>query len=58
MRAQAACSRHGLFIGAYSLWMVKLFMVVLSPIAWPISLVLDRALGKDLGTVYTQVRRE
>jgi len=39
---QAACSRHGLLIGASTLWLVKIFLVVMFPIAWPISLVLDR----------------
>jgi len=51
---QAACSRHGLVIGAYSIWIVRFFMLLFLPIAWPISLVLDKVLGKDLGTVYTQ----
>jgi metal transporter CNNM len=39
---QAACSRHGLFIGANALWLVKLFIIIMFPVAWPISLVLDR----------------
>jgi len=51
---QSACSRHGLVIGAYSIWIVRFFMLVFLPIAWPISLVLDKVLGKDLGTVYSQ----
>lgn len=38
---QAACSRHGLLIGANTLWLVKFFLVIMFPIAYPISLVLD-----------------
>ena len=41
---QSVCSRYGLLIGAHTIWIVKIFMVVLIPVAFPISLVLDAVL--------------
>mmetsp|Transcript_32193 Transcript_32193/g.44661 ORF Transcript_32193/g.44661 Transcript_32193/m.44661 type:complete len:778 (-) Transcript_32193:255-2588(-) len=49
---QAACSRHGLYIGANTVWLVKFFIVICFPIAWPISKLLDKALGREMGTLY------
>lgn len=46
---QAACSRHGLYIGAKSVWIVKVFIVLMYVIAWPISILLDYVLGRDIG---------
>jgi metal transporter CNNM len=43
---QAACSRHGLYIGANTVWIVKIFIVLLYIVAWPISVILDRVLGR------------
>lgn len=51
---QAACSRHGLAIGAHTIWIVKCFIVLLFPFAWPISKLLDKILGRDLGNFHTQ----
>ena len=51
---QALCSRHGLRIGAASLPIVRAFMYILMPLAYPISLLLDRVLGREVGTVYTR----
>ena len=50
---QAACSRHGLFIGANTVWIVKIFIVLMYVVAWPISMILDRVLGRDIGQVYS-----
>lgn len=50
---QAACSRHGLYIGANTVWIVKVFIVLMYIIAYPISLVLDKLLGRDIGQVYS-----
>merc|ERR1719310_571316 len=50
---QALCSRHGLYIGAKTIWIMKTFIVLLFIIAWPISLVLDRILGVDIGSFHT-----
>eukprot|EP00227_Mantoniella_beaufortii_P011748 CAMPEP_0197579642 /NCGR_PEP_ID=MMETSP1326-20131121/3606_1 /TAXON_ID=1155430 /ORGANISM="Genus nov. species nov., Strain RCC2288" /LENGTH=829 /DNA_ID=CAMNT_0043143169 /DNA_START=215 /DNA_END=2704 /DNA_ORIENTATION=- len=51
---QAACSRHALYIGANTVWIVKIFMILMYVVAFPISIVLDRALGRDIGQVYSQ----
>ncbi|KAK9793438.1 hypothetical protein WJX73_001824 [Symbiochloris irregularis] len=53
---QSICTQKdmGLKIGAHSIWLVKAFMIILSPIVWPISRILDRFLGRDIGTVYSQ----
>lgn len=55
---QSVCTRHGLQIGALSIPLVKLFQVLLFPVAWPISILLDRLLGRDIGTVYSQKELE
>ena len=51
---QSICSRYGLMIGAHTIWIVKFFMLLLYPVAWPISAVLDCALGEEMGTIYTK----
>ena len=44
---QAVCQHHGLVIGAYSAWFVRLLMLATAPVSWPISKVLDYVLGED-----------
>ena len=39
---QSICSRHGLRLGAYTSWMIKFFMVVFLPVAWPLAFILDK----------------
>ena len=51
---QALCSRHGLMIGAKTIWLVKLFGLALFPVAYPMSKVLDFMLGRELGTAYSK----
>ena len=51
---QSACSRHPLAIGYYSVWLVKILMVLLIVITYPISKLLDCILGKELGTIYNK----
>ena len=45
---QAVCSRNALSIGAFTLPLVYVFVVVCFPIAFPISLILDGCLGREI----------
>lgn len=49
---QALCTRYPLPVGAHTVWLVKIVMILISPIAWPISVVLDWMLGQEVGTLY------
>ncbi|KAL5471405.1 hypothetical protein EMCRGX_G029521 [Ephydatia muelleri] len=49
---QAVCSRHGLLIGAATIWITYAFMFITFPVAFPLSLVLNFMLGKEVGAVY------
>ncbi|KAI5303874.1 hypothetical protein KEM56_007102 [Ascosphaera pollenicola] len=49
---QSICVSHGLTIGAWMAPFVLLLMRLMSPIAYPTALLLDRLLGKGHGTVY------
>lgn len=51
---QAICSRHGLMIGANTVWLVRLFLVLFFPVAWPMSKFLDWLLGREVGTVFSK----
>ena len=53
---QAICSRHGLAVGAKTIIITKFFMLLTSPLSWPISKLLDLMLGEELGTVYDRNR--
>ena len=53
---QALCSRHGLAVGAKTIYLTKLFMIVTSPLSFPISLILDRVLGEEIGNTYNRDR--
>lgn len=53
---QAICSRYGLFVGAKTIYITKFLMAVTSPMAYPISKVLDYILGEEIGNVYSRER--
>eukprot|EP01080_Neovahlkampfia_damariscottae_P008950 gene8950-899_t len=49
---QAICARYGLHIGAYLNYFVLFLMIISFPIAFPVSILLDKMLGKDHKTFY------
>ena len=51
---QSFCSRYGLAAGSKTVEVVQVFMLLMMPVAKPISIVLDRVLGAELGTVYSK----
>ena len=53
---QALCSRHGLMVGAHTILLTKFFMLLTSPMSWPLSKILDCVLGAEIGTVYNRER--
>ena len=51
---QAICSRHGLAVGAKTRYVTYLFMIITFPLSYPISLLLDKILGEEIGQVYNR----
>ncbi len=50
---QAACSRHALRVGANSIYIVRFFLVILYPVAFPLSFVLDKIFQEEIGSIYS-----
>ncbi|KAL8153459.1 hypothetical protein V2J09_011219 [Rumex salicifolius] len=48
---QAICSRYGLSVGAKLAVLVRLLVIILLPLSYPISKILDWVLGKDHSTL-------
>ncbi|KAG0337871.1 hypothetical protein BG000_004845 [Podila horticola] len=49
---QAVCARYGLAIGAFCARPMLMFMYIMSPVAYPIAMLLDSWLGVHHGTTY------
>lgn len=53
---KAICSRHGLAVGAKTIWITKAIMVITAPLSWPVSKILDFLLGEEIGNIYNRER--
>jgi len=53
---QAICSRYGLAVGAKTIYITRFVMAITCPLSYPISKILDRILGVELGNVYNRER--
>ena len=51
---QALFSRYALQFGANSVWLVRIFIFLLYPIAFPLSWALDKMLGQELSTIWSK----
>lgn len=50
---QAVLSRHAMKVGALCAPLVRILMIITSPITYPIALVLDRILGAEMPSMYS-----
>jgi metal transporter CNNM len=53
---QAVCARHGLMIGAKTICITWLVIIITFPLAYPLSLILDMALGPEIVFFYDRER--
>jgi metal transporter CNNM len=51
---QAVCSRYALIIGAKTIWIIYIFMIITFPISFPISAILDKVLGEEVGNILSK----
>ena len=50
---QAVCSRFPLQVGEKAVPVVKIFIVLLAAVAWPLAFILNKVLGREIGTTYS-----
>lgn len=53
---QAFCSRHGLAVGAKTVYLTHFCMFITFPLSWPVSTLLDLVLGEEIGQSYDRER--
>ncbi|KAJ1724908.1 hypothetical protein LPJ61_005694 [Coemansia biformis] len=53
---QSLCARHGLAIGAFFAYPVRMLQYFLAPIGYPIAMLLDYVLGPDHGVIYKKAQ--
>lgn len=51
---QAACSKHGLAVGANTRYLMYFFMALTSPVSFPLSIILDKILGQEIAAPYSR----
>ena len=51
---QAIFSRFALNLGSRVVWLVRIFIIILYPVAGPIAWVLDKTFGEELPTIYSK----
>jgi len=51
---QATFSRFALTLGSKFTWLVRIFTIILFPVCWPLSRLLDGILGDEMPTVYSK----
>ena len=51
---QAVFSRYALTLGANTVWLVRIFIFLMYPIAFPLAWLLNKALGDELATIWSK----
>jgi metal transporter CNNM len=51
---QAVFSRFALQLGSKTVWLVRIFIFIFFPVTYPLSWLLDKALGEELGTIWSK----
>jgi len=51
---QATFARYALIVGAKTAWLVRIFIIIMYPVVWPIAWLLDKFLGEEMPSVYSK----